>query len=396
MMSRLLLSFRRITSSGDYIGEIDGLRFIAILAVYTYHLFGDVLKHSPDSYKATFENSFFYLLALNLRFGVELFFVISGFVLALPFAASYLKGAIPVNLRIYFMRRLTRLEPPYIVALLLFFALKIVAGRGSFTQLLPHLGASLAYLHNAIFQEPSVISIVAWSLEVEVQFYLLAPLFALVFRIRAVWSRRLVLAAACLAFSVVEYLGSDTSLVGLSLLGNLEYFLVGFLLADLFVSSNRIRRHDWHWDLVVATTVSTLAVVLVGMGQARNLLIPWLVLILYLGVFHSVYANRIVTNVWLTTIGGMCYSIYLLHNYAVSALGNYTEGIWASQPVLVRLLLQFIVITPFVLAVSVLFYAAVERPCMRPNWPQRLGVWIAQFRKSSPGVVSISQTAAAD
>ena len=55
--------------------------------------------------------------------GVELFFVISGFILGLPFAAHYLKGAAPVSLRKYYLRRLTRLEPPYIVALLVLFIL---------------------------------------------------------------------------------------------------------------------------------------------------------------------------------------------------------------------------------------------------------------------------------
>ena len=46
-----------------------------------------------------------------------------------PFAAHYIKGARSVNLRKYYLRRLTRLEPPYIVALFLLFILAVgVAG----------------------------------------------------------------------------------------------------------------------------------------------------------------------------------------------------------------------------------------------------------------------------
>ena len=35
--------------------------------------------------------------------------------------------------------------------------------------------------------------------------------------------------------------------------------------------------------------------------------------------------RRVITNSWITVIGGMCYSIYLLHNYAIAALGMVTE-----------------------------------------------------------------------
>ena len=54
------------------------------------------------------------------NYGVQLFFVISGFVLALPFASHYLCQTRAVSLRAYFLRRLTRLEPPYVLSMLLF------------------------------------------------------------------------------------------------------------------------------------------------------------------------------------------------------------------------------------------------------------------------------------
>ena len=53
----------------------------------------------------------------HLRRGVELFFIISGFILGLPFAKQYLAGGKQVRLGAYFLRRLTRLEPPYILIL---------------------------------------------------------------------------------------------------------------------------------------------------------------------------------------------------------------------------------------------------------------------------------------
>ena len=58
---------RRITSKGTFIPEIDGLRFVAIASVVMYHLRGFL---SPES-----------RLAAHGYRGVNLFYVISGFVL---------------------------------------------------------------------------------------------------------------------------------------------------------------------------------------------------------------------------------------------------------------------------------------------------------------------------
>ena len=59
------------------------------------------------------------------RHGVELFFVISGFVLAAPFAKSAIGGGKQVSVKKYFVRRLTRLEIPYLLSLLILFLIKI-------------------------------------------------------------------------------------------------------------------------------------------------------------------------------------------------------------------------------------------------------------------------------
>src|SRR4051794_35423773 len=94
-----LSGLKRVTSSGDYIPEIDGLRFIAISAVVLYHV-ATFVNMAQSSKGGVFE--------LGAR-GVELFFVISGFVLAVPFAAQYTGGTRRVRLKDYFIRRLIRL-----------------------------------------------------------------------------------------------------------------------------------------------------------------------------------------------------------------------------------------------------------------------------------------------
>jgi peptidoglycan/LPS O-acetylase OafA/YrhL len=57
--------------------------------------------------------------------------------------------------------------------------------------LLPHLLAGPFYLHGAIYGSENPVSAVTWSLEVEVQFYLLTPFWASApFAIRRAWLRR--------------------------------------------------------------------------------------------------------------------------------------------------------------------------------------------------------------
>ncbi len=192
-----MLALGRIIARGRrYIAEVDGLRFVAIMAVVLFHLNGYTLqRHMQGATIQPYET----WLAKGLtsgRYGVQLFFVLSGFLLAMPFAKWRLGLAPRPPLRKYYVRRLTRLEPPYIVAALFLF----ISGFGAFGfhagfSHWPNLLASLIYQHNLIFGQGSVISIVFWSLEIEVQFYLLAPFLSVVFSIGNVVVRRATLLA---------------------------------------------------------------------------------------------------------------------------------------------------------------------------------------------------------
>src|SRR2546422_10744629 len=75
------------------------------------------------------------------RYGVQFFFVISGFILGLPFATKYLKNGEDISLRKYFLIRLTRLEAPYLLNLLVFFVAKASISLAGRPSLLPHLPA---------------------------------------------------------------------------------------------------------------------------------------------------------------------------------------------------------------------------------------------------------------
>ena len=374
-----LAPYRRITSTGQFIPEIDGLRFFAIFSVFIYHLAGDVLRHSNPGFSRSLESNGLFSVTQVLNVGVPLFFVISGFILSLPFAEAHRKLRKPVSLKKYFWRRVTRLEPPYILCLVLFFVLKIAADRGTAGGLLPNLIASIFYVHNPIFGRPSDIDYVAWSLEIEIQFYILAPVLGLMFAISSRWIRRSVLVGAVVLASALSVVASAHPPLNLSLLAYAQYFLAGFVFAEFYLEV-REHRKSLVWDLLTVGGWALLLILLVQGSRSFVWVAPWLILLLYVAAFHGVIVNRFVTNAWITTIGGMCYTTYLLHNYVIAALGSITERFGLSSGFSIRLLIQFLLMTPIVLLISALYFRFVERPCMRPDWPRRLGSALARFK----------------
>jgi peptidoglycan/LPS O-acetylase OafA/YrhL len=248
--------------------------------------------------------------------------------------------------------------------------------------MLPHLGASLVYLHNLIYQDMSTINPAAWSLEVEVQFYILAPILASVFCIRRGWLRRAVISGAIVLmtfqpwgyFVDVSRRGHVNWMAHLTLSGNIQYFLTGFLLADFFLLLPTAKYRNRWWDIATFLGWPCFAVMLVERPGMATVALPAIILLLYVGAFYGTLSSSMFGSLWVASIGGMCYSIYLLHSYTISTLGFLTERFGSSLPYEVRLLTQVILMTPIVLAISTLFYLAIEQPCMRADWPKRLGL----------------------
>jgi peptidoglycan/LPS O-acetylase OafA/YrhL len=238
--------FQRQTSSGRaFIPEIDGLRFIAIFSVVIFHINAQMLRYYPTR----FSSALALLLSHGDR-GVRLFFVISGFILALPFARHHLQGGPRLSLKRYFLRRLTRLEPPYVASLLLLSALILLVLHERPSAVAAHLLASMTYCHNLVFGQLSSISPVAWSLEIEVQFYILVPLITMVFAVRRPILRRLVLAVIVILVGVLQTMLPGPLRWQLSIGYYLQFFLAGFILADLYLAATKARKQNWTWDAI--------------------------------------------------------------------------------------------------------------------------------------------------
>ena len=99
-------------------------------------------------------------------------------------------------------------------------------------------------------------------------------------------------------------------------------------------------------------------------------------LALFLAAFEGTFFKRFLSLPWIFTIGGMCYTIYLIHLPILQVLTGIvmrTTGFVGFVP---GVIISAVVILPILLAVSVAFFLLIEKPCMNRNWPVRVGGWI--------------------
>ena len=376
MKGSLYNKFKRITSNQLYFPEIDGIRFLAILLVILFHAHGYFEKKTqvkfadPPASHAWIDN----FLSKGDR-GVELFFVLSGFILCMPFAQQYLKNGKKVILKKYYLRRVTRLEPPYILAITGIFVLQLALHANpdhySFGQLLQHYFASLTYSHGLIYQHTPIITVVAWSLEIEIQFYILAPLFFRILSLGVV-PRRVILVSAILCFVTIQHYFMPTYLV-LTIYRVVQYFLIGILLADVFVSGTASDTFKKNWVIPVCIVlIPVICVLPIREILAVKLIFPFLIGLLYYMVLTNDAVKRVFSYKFVPIIGGMCYSIYLLHYTIISTIGRYTTGIRVTDHYIPNLLFQLAALLIPVLIVSSIFYLYIERPFMDKKWMKLL------------------------
>jgi len=393
LASRVATLFRRRTSGGAVVPEIEGLRAFAITLVLIHHAVAAYLIQTKPLGEVQLPADWLRLSAESLavrigylsHFGVPLFFVISGFVLALPFARHHLGMGPPVALRAYYLRRLRRLEIPYLLALLVFF-IAIVVTQPNPSDYVPHLVASAFYLHGPIYGEPSWVMGIAWSLEIEVQFYLLAPFLTRIFRVRDATRRRVLLVAIILATQVLglclRYASYDYGW-GWARLGILNYssfFFAGFLVADLYLCGHL----KWPEDDASVLTRSPMRSLLPFMADAaivacafavawllrewlswQHVAIPLLVFAAYAFAFRSRIVRAILTSGSVVIYGGWCYSIYLYHAYL---LGFLLTTLGSILPIItpwpLELVVHFAIAGSITVAACALAFALIERPCM--------------------------------
>ena len=189
---------------GERLAALEGLRGYAAFLVFLVHAFGLLLARvygvDADGTWVMGDTSFARLVAVFLfrsHYGVDLFFVLSGLLMA-DLALRRWPGT-----GRFLARRLVRIYPAYAVAAIIA-ALVTVAWFGG--TLTPGTVAGNVFLLQGFFALGiPALNPVSWSLSYEMAFYLLVPLLALAWRAcggRAPPSARFALAIALIAIIV--------------------------------------------------------------------------------------------------------------------------------------------------------------------------------------------------
>lgn len=312
-------------SKSAYRPDVDGLRAIAVLAVLAYHAFPDLL---PGGFV-----------------GVDVFFVISGFLISGILLSDLDRGKF--SLRRFYARRVRRIFPALLVILAAcgifgWFALfpdefqqlgKHIAGGAAFASNLTLWGET-GYFDNAAETKPLLH---LWSLGIEEQFYIAWPLLLFgAYRLR--WSVLTFLPLLALASFLINVVGLDRypTATFYSPAGRAWELAIGGILAglaskgiDLFGgpwlrSPGSLRSLQSQGSLLRRGLFSTaglalLLLALVRIGEATPFpgwwaLAPTLGTALVLGAGPDAWPNRFLLSsrplVW---IGLISYPLYLWH-----------------------------------------------------------------------------------
>lgn len=346
---------------GRYLLELECVRGLAILLVFLFHAWGITVGRAEGPVPFWLG----YVVAGNT--GVTLFFVLSGFLLSLPWLRCARGKAARPKTRNYYLARALRILPLYLTAV----ALATLASG--------NWGAGLrAALFQFVGFEIFPYSVVWWTLLTEVQFYLLLPLFWLAW-LHPGWPRRalqLVLAAWLISYLwIFVYPGLDAApgpyWLTKSLFGRLPAFLTGMLAAHAYLAwRDRWRSRTAGWLGLAALILAWLMLGgllhrVIALGEARAEwawhlhhsweALCWAVVILAL-LLAPLPGRAVLVNRPLAVLGKLSYSLYLNHVPVLFFLiygartrlgdGAYTDSAWAYLvPLLglaVSLLLAFV------------------------------------------------------
>lgn len=149
---------------------VDGLRAFSIILVVIYHCFhsAKLLIGKEQFDQMIREIPLFFGWVFHGDKGVDVFFVISGFLISSMLFKEY-KSTGTIRLGNFYWRRMVRLAPIYWVALILFYP--FLANKHT-------IWANFLYINNFLPAEDMFMGW-SWSLAVEEQFYLLFPLVVL-------------------------------------------------------------------------------------------------------------------------------------------------------------------------------------------------------------------------
>jgi peptidoglycan/LPS O-acetylase OafA/YrhL len=340
---------------------LTGLRAFAALWVFAYHFRPTAEEIFPNVSFSAMKNGFL---------GVDVFFVLSGFVLSLNYGGRTRSAA---DYRAFIRNRIARIYPLHMMILLILIGFALVVNHYGVRINHPehfsfdhHLLLHAFLIHAWGFENGLRWNIPSWSISAEFFAYLL---FGAFYWIASRASHRGVLGVSiclCVLTTVVllRVLGHETLHVASQhvLIRVSGEFLAGCLVYRLYeLRSRRDVPGRLPWSLIVV------GVLALALSPYADPLMPWAACLLVYalacderGVASRIFAAPVV--VWLGTIS---YSIYLTHLLLISVVRRV---VWSEPPVAPDAWTAIgitVATLLFVVGASAASYYVVEAPARR-------------------------------
>jgi peptidoglycan/LPS O-acetylase OafA/YrhL len=353
----------RRPSSGLFFPEIDGMRALAAFNVLVCHAI--LGTHWYPRWLVALQDG---------AIGVEFFFVLSGFLLFLPFATAHRTAEKMPGIRNYAIRRMLRILPAYYVCLgltLLFRYPEAFATAAGWRAILAHLTMTFTFSAKTI----KIFNPVFWTLAVEEQFYFALPILAIIFCRR--FGRLLLLASLVVSHFIVllvsKFFPAYDYLLTATLPFRWDGFAFGIFVCMTYLDA-RDRRENFGWRQRVAVPLAVgglLVPFFATWFQARWRFAGgdyWAIVVEAFGFALLLWATllgpRWIGAPWrwkpLRALGLLTYSMYLWHWQVSEQVRLLTQPPWGPKTTASRIALVFV----FTLVVAIGSYFLVEKPFM--------------------------------
>lgn len=312
-----------------HIPFINNLRGVAALSVCLFHFIYSTVNYVTDQ---TILNVAYYG-----QFGVPLFFVISGIVIPLSLLRSnYTFNKWPK----FFIKRVIRIEPPYLVALAL--SIAIILLRKQFlndttTQIsIKQIALHLGYLIPFFLNEFRWLNEVFWTLAIEFQYYLIISILILL-------------------------------VINGKLIGRLIFYLIMLAMPFYFTDTNFFPPYSALfltgicWSFYFEKKIKTIEFVLVLLAACSVVYFKYshLEAVLALVAIVIVQLLNAKSNKILDFFGNISYSLYLIHPLIgasiINVLSHHFFLSW-QKPLVISLGLAVTIVSSYIM------YRFVEKP----------------------------------
>lgn len=340
----------------NYYKSLDGLRFLAFFMVFVFHSF------ARESSNVFFINIFFTEIR-SFGFGVDLFFILSGFLITVLLLKER-DTFKTVSLRYFYIRRALRIWPLYYLALIMsliivplvsYFILHTYNDPKYFNQIKDNLIYYLFFMGNWSMIINGFLDFRniqhLWTISVEQQFYLLLPFLILpIKKVRIAF----ILATSLIFISITTrfYLATSKAFfpdIFMNTIARLDPFALGILIGFIFLYTRIFNNNIFKNNYLILICFGVLTSYIynrdfqnpnrifdVTLGYTIvTLLMSYL---LVASLQKTTFLHRLLSNSYLVYLGKISYGLYVWHVFML----NFTIVFLSYCPTWFSALIAFI------------------------------------------------------